>query len=65
MKKLALIVLACLSPMMIMAHEVPVPHAHHDHVHGFVPFLQYIVLPMVIGFGVLKLYKHYRKSSQI
>jgi hypothetical protein len=53
-----------MTPFIIMAHEVPVPHAHNDYVHGFVPFLQFIVLPMVIGFGLLRLYKHLKKSGQ-
>lgn len=64
MKKTTLIVLACLTPLVTMAHELPVPHAHSEYVHGIVPFIKYILLPVAIGFGALKCYRYLKGSGQ-
>lgn len=50
--------------MIILAHEVPVPHAHQEGVHGLLPFLQYIVSPIVLSVVGFKLYKSYKQSDQ-
>jgi hypothetical protein len=62
MKKIALLLLISSVSTLALAHEVPVPHAHQDYVHGLVPFLKYIVFPVAIGLAVLKLYKHFKNS---
>ena len=65
MKKIALLFSLCLMATLVFAHEVPVPHAHQDYVHGVVPFLQYVVAPLVIVWMVFKLYKRWKQSSQV
>lgn len=64
MKKITLLGIACITPIMTMAHEIPVPHAHQDYVHGLLPFLQFIVLPIILGLGLVKLFKIFKRSGQ-
>ena len=65
MKKITLFILTCIAPIITKAHEMPVPHGHQDYVHGLLPFLQYIVLPIVLGLGVVKLFKTFKQSRQL
>ena len=65
MKKVALLFSLCLMATLAIAHEVPVPHAHQDYVHGIVPFLQFVAAPLIIAVAVFKLYKYWKQSSQV
>lgn len=65
MKKLALLFLICSVSTLALAHKVPVPHAHQDYIHGLAPFLRYIVFPIAIGLGALKLCKHFRNLASL
>jgi hypothetical protein len=62
MKKITWIVLVCLTPVVTMAHEIPVPHDHQAH--GILPLLQYVVLPIALGLGIVKLYRTLKRSNQ-
>lgn len=64
MKKIAFLCSLCLIATVALAHEVPVPHAHPEYVHGIVPFLQFVVLPLVVAWASVKLYRHLRSSDQ-
>ncbi|MFY0626764.1 MAG: hypothetical protein JXR07_10725 [Reichenbachiella sp.] len=65
MKRITLLVIACTISTISMAHEVPVPHAHSGYIHGIVPFLIYILLPVSLGIGIVKLYAYLKKAKQV
>lgn len=64
MKKVVILFTLCLMVTLTFAHEVPVPHAHQDYMHGLLPFLQFVVAPLIIVWLAFKLYKYWKQSSQ-
>ncbi|MEM9673432.1 MAG: hypothetical protein ACFB15_14130 [Cyclobacteriaceae bacterium] len=64
MKRIALLFTFCLMVTLTFAHDVPVPHAHQDYVHGLLPFLQFVVAPLAVAWLAFKLYKHFRQTDR-
>lgn len=64
MKKITLLVLSCIVSTATMAHDVPVPHAHSGYIHGLVPFMQYVMLPLLLVIGVVKVYGYFKKAKE-
>ncbi|MEQ8552842.1 MAG: hypothetical protein RIC53_09340 [Cyclobacteriaceae bacterium] len=64
MKKITILLLVFLSVTSSFAHELPLPHAHKEYIHGFDNFIIFVAIPILVIFISVKLISKIRRSGR-
>ena len=63
MKKITLLMLVCLAPVITRAHDIVVPHMHDEFNQNILMYAIIVSAAAIIGIGANKLYNHYKESD--
>ncbi len=64
MKNIALVFIMLMTTTSAFAHELPLPHGHDSFFHGWEMYVLLLIIPLVIVFGLKKIFSVLSKSKK-